>query len=228
MPDITPQGGSPAGQASEGAQTAQNQQSQQSSQPSSTASGGTGQASGSGLSLETIQAELAEARREAAKYRTERNALEAEVKKRQDAELSETERLKKQFEETHTRASALEQQLRQERVNLLIEREARRLNIVDSEAAALFLSGKVEFDEAGQPKDVAALLEGLVKQKPWLVSGQQAAAAPGAGASAANPGQSPHAAGKTFTRSQLMDSKFYAANRDAILQAQREGRITDG
>jgi hypothetical protein len=227
MPDTTPQGGNPAGQAPEGAQAAQNQPSQQTTQPPSNAGGGTGQASGSGLSAEQIQAELAEARREAAKYRTERNSFEAELKKRQDAELSETERLKKQFEETTTRASALESQLRQERLNLLIEREARRLNIVDSEAASLFLAGKVEFDDQGQPKDVGTLLEGLVKQKPWLVASATAAAAPGAGAAKANPGQTPSSAGRTFTRAQLMDSKFYAENRDAIMQAYREGRITD-
>jgi len=44
-----------------------------------------------------------------------------------------------------------------------------------------------------------------------------------------SPGSSPESGqGKTFTRSQIADPKFYRENRDEILSAQREGRIREG
>jgi hypothetical protein len=40
-------------------------------------------------------------------------------------------------------------------------------------------------------------------------------------------GNTPNVAAPTFTLAQISDPTFYRANRDAILAAQRDGRITD-
>lgn len=191
-------------------------------------SAGSGQEPPKAPTLEQIQTELAEARREAAKYRTERNSFETELKKRTDAELTESERLKKTAEESTQKVSQLEQRLRRNELSLAIEREGRKLNLIDGEMAVLLIESKVQFDDEGKPKNVAELLTQLLKDKPFLVGGQ--APTPGAGASATNPARGQGANGgaaQTFSRKQLEDPKFYEANRTAILHAMRNGLITE-
>ena len=123
--------------------------------------------------------------------------MEARLKAIDDAKLSETEKANKLAQEASERATTLETQLRTERAQLAIEREARRLNIVDSETAALIISGRLEFDADGKPSNVASLLEQLVKDKPFLLATGAGTTRPGAGAGITNPGQQP-AAGTTL------------------------------
>ncbi|MCC6727894.1 MAG: hypothetical protein IT208_00985 [Chthonomonadales bacterium] len=67
---------------------------------------------------------------------------------------------------------------------LEVERHARRLGLVDEEAAWRLLdAAAVERDAAGRPTNVEALLREMARARPWLA----AAEPPGGGVSAANP-----------------------------------------
>lgn len=170
---------------------------------------------------------IRETREEAAKHRVnakDKEALAAKLKEIEDAQLSEADKVKKTAQEATDRATALESQLRLERLTLAIEREATKLKIVDPETASLLIANKVEYDKEEKPTNVTALLTALVTEKPYLV-GQTPT--PGAGAGATNPSRGAGAQGATFTRAQIADRGFYEANRKAILQAMQEGRITN-
>ncbi len=52
-----------------------------------------------------------------------------------------------------------------------IERQARKLAIVDEDAAYRLLdAARIEYDAGGNPSNVEALLKDLVKAKPYLVA----------------------------------------------------------
>jgi hypothetical protein len=157
----------------------------------------------------------------------DRDELAAKVKEIEDAKLSDIDKAKQAAQEAQSRAQTIEAELRAERLARTIDIEARKLNIVDPETATLLIQGRVEFDAAGKPANLTALLGQLVKDKPYLVSSSQAPT-PGAGASPANPNRG-GAGGQaqTFTRAQLSDRAFYVANKVAIETAMREGRIID-
>jgi hypothetical protein len=68
---------------------------------------------------------------------------------------------------------------------------------------------------------IGAALDQILSEKPYLGTDQT----PSWPAGDQGP-QGPEAA-RTFTRTQLRDPKFFQDNRDAIMLAQREGRITE-
>lgn len=109
--------------------------------------------------------------------RTKAGRLEAELKKlqeaekaRQEADLSEVEKLKRQIAE---RDALLEQQVAAARAGRLAGASlaaAARLGFADPEDAQRFLDdARVEWDDAtGAPKNVQQLLEAVLKAKPYL------------------------------------------------------------
>ncbi len=159
-------------------------------------------------------------RAEAAGYRTRLSELETKVKASEDAKLSETERTAKRLAELE-REQATYQRERQERT-LKYETmlAANKLGIVDPDAAYRLLDlSQVEFDGDGQPKDVEKHLQRLLKDRPYLA---------GQGGSTSSPTNAARVStGGTFTKAQIADRAFWNANRDAILKAMAEGRITD-
>ncbi|MFN7948374.1 MAG: hypothetical protein U0Z53_23685 [Blastocatellia bacterium] len=169
---------------------------------------------------ETISLEEARKLRSEAKNLRERlraaEAAEAELKKIKDAELSEAERLKRDIEERDKQATAAAARLR----SLQVQMQAQRLGIVDPEAAEKLIDwSKVEDSDEAR----AAALQELVRARPWL---QQTSAPQAPVTPASNPSRS-STSPVTFTKAQLQDRKFWEANRDAIMTAMREGRITD-
>jgi hypothetical protein len=180
---------------------------------------------------EWAQKVIREERADAAKHRTratDRDTLAAELKQFKDAQLTEQQKLEQRAAELEKQANQTTEELRQERAHREVERQARKLNLVDEETALALVQSRIEYDDAGKPTNVEALLTQLAKDKPFLVgtdAGSAAAARPSS--SAANPNRGASAAG-TFTTTQIADRAFYEANRDAILQANREGRIIDG
>lgn len=135
------------------------------------------------------------------------------------------------FQDVNRRKGELEglvATLTQERDSAVKERDAARADVVKSQrdaivarvAADLRLPAKLAErlqgdDEAAIRADAAALLEGLAP-----------APAPDIDARTGNADQQTQA--PTFTRAQLRDPQFYQANRDAIMAAVRDGRISDG
>jgi hypothetical protein len=141
--------------------------------------------------------------------------LEAENRKYREATMSEAERLRQRLAE-YERLEAEWQRERQEfLMRTAVDATARKLGFADPELAWRLLDlVEVEFDDEGRPRNVEALLRKLAQRWPYLLS---------SGVSPANAGRQP----STFTRSQLRDPEFFRKHRDAILQAHREGRITE-
>lgn len=167
---------------------------------------------------------------EAKKLRSEANSLrrrlkdfEDQEKARKDAELSETERLAKRVQELEAAESAAKTQLVRERTVTA----AARLGFSDPEDAIAIISrtdpAVLEPDDDGTLKSVDKALADLAKSKPYLLAAtQRPVGSFDTGTSAGRTVQ------RNFTRTQIKDPVFYAANRDAIAEAMRTGRITDG
>jgi hypothetical protein len=109
-------------------------------------------------------------RSESADYRTKLRAAEEKLTKLENAQLSETERAKKEATDAQTKAQQLEKDLKDSRVRAEIAVQAPGLKIVDADAAHKLLDGgAIQFDDQGKPTNVKTLLEVLVKDKPFLI-----------------------------------------------------------
>lgn len=114
--------------------------------------------SGAELTAEQLRAELAATRKEAAKYRTERNEFEKKVQAFENEKLSESERLKKEAEEARAEATRLKVAAREARIKAM----AAQLGFHDP-ADGLAI-GELD-DEA----EIKTALESLATKKTYLV-----------------------------------------------------------
>lgn len=119
---------------------------------------------GAELTAEQLRAELAAARKEAAKYRTERNEYEKKVKAFEDKDLSEAERLKKEAEEAKAETARLKTTARQERIKAV----AAQLGFHDP--ADGLVIGELD-DEA----EIKTALESLATKKTYLIKARDQA-----------------------------------------------------
>jgi DNA repair exonuclease SbcCD ATPase subunit len=139
------------------------------------------------VDLEKMAAELAEARREAAKYRTNGKALEAELKKFQDAQraaddakLSEQEKMSKRLDELQAalnaaaaERAAAEARNRELALQAVVLEQAASAGIAANAIGAAYKlldKDKIDVDDDGRPKDVAKALKALIEQYPFLRS----------------------------------------------------------
>ncbi|MEZ0396827.1 MAG: phage scaffolding protein [Anaerolineales bacterium] len=160
-------------------------------------------------------------RAEAADYRKRLRELESKVRADEEAKLTEQERLQKRLVELERKETEYQMALQARTLEYEVKLHAARLGVVDPEAAYRLLDLKqIEFDEDGKPMNLEKVLKELVTKKPYLVGATNAA-------SPMNPAQGRVSGQQVFTRSQLRDPKFFAANREAIMQAMREGRILE-
>lgn len=156
------------------------------------------------------------ATRDAEKRRAD--AAEAELQKHRDAQLSELEKANKRAEAAEKARSDAESSLRERTVQSAVVSAAAAANFVNPDLAArLIATSDVELDTDGSPKNAEKLVADLAKQYPYLVrsagSFDQGARTNGA------------AAAPVFRASQINDRAFWEKNREAIMLAQREGRI---
>lgn len=108
--------------------------------------------------------------------RTKAGRLEKEVERlrkaeeeRQNASLSEVERLKKELAAKDAAIEAAAAQAKAGRLSGASLAAAARLGFADPEDAQRFLDADaVEWDDAGSPKNVGTLLEAVLKAKPYL------------------------------------------------------------
>lgn len=160
-------------------------------------------------------------RAEAAEYRKRLWELEGKVKAEEEAKMTEQEKLQKRLAELERKEIEYQQSLQARTLEYEVKLHAARLGVVDPEVAYRLIDLKqVEFDEDGKPVNLEKVLKELIAKKTYLV-GQQSAVSP------TNPAQGRVSGQQVFVRSQLRDPKFFASNRDAILQAMREGRILE-
>ena len=152
--------------------------------------------------------------------RKARVAAEKKLKDADDAKLSETDRLTKRNAEMERELLDRNRENQELRVGAAIEKAAAKAGFANPELAARLIDqAALTVDDAGSPTNVDQLVGSLAKSYPNLIAKAPAA---GSGDLGLGGGRS---ATRTYTREQLRDATFFAANRDDILAAQREGRI---
>lgn len=120
-------------------------------------------------------------RDENAKARRKQRDLETELQKLRDRDLSETEKKERELKDAQEQATRAQERYRAKAVQAAVAMQAGALEIVDAEAAILFIQGQVEFDEEGEPQNVDRLLKDLVKAKPYLVKPKEKGGLPPSG-----------------------------------------------
>lgn len=172
------------------------------------------------------QAYVEQLRAEAAKHRTEKQAekarvddLAAQLKTLQDAQLTEAERQKQEFEETKVRADRNESRANDLQVQYQLALAAvDPANEIGDVNAAIKLIDRdtLEFDSNGKISNLQDALEALKREYPSVVASKINTPAPNTGVT--NP--SKRGAEKQFTREDL---KGMTSERIVALQA--EGKL---
>lgn len=157
--------------------------------------------------------ELRKLRRENQSLRKRLHEQEMADQQRKEAEMTEVEKLKKQIADYQQKEAQWTSEKRALAVRQAVQSEAAKLGIIDPDAAYRLI-------EVEEIEEVGPALQELVKAKPYLKSTMVTSISP---TNPANPMRQP----QMFTRSQLRDTKFFAENQEAIMQAMKDGRILD-
>ena len=114
--------------------------------------------------LSSLETEHSDAKTKLTAFET--SQLSEQQKQEQRATEAETKRA-----DAEKAADSRAAELKQERLERQIERVAGELKLVDADAALRLLDQtKIEFDDAGKPKNVKELLTQLATDKPYLVA----------------------------------------------------------
>lgn len=180
--------------------------------------------------LRQMRQELAEARRDAAKYRDE-------IRKRDDASLSADQKRERDFSDLQARTLEQETQLQRLALENAGYRLSASLGISDISAALALIQvehpHELKYDDAGRPQNIEELLRTVLKAHPALGSSGGAPGAqpggqrPAQSGGATNPGAGARAGAFTKAQIQSMSPQEYAANREAIMRqlASEKGRL---
>lgn len=164
-------------------------------------------------------------RRDLEKWKSEREQADQEAEKKR---LEEQGKFKELADKEKARADELEVKYQNTAKLNALKLEAIKNGTVDADAiVALTKLEDIKLSEDGSvdTTSVTAIIENLKANKKYLFGeGSKDNTNIGASGGAPNGGSNTT---PTFKRSQLSDPKFYKENRDAILQAQREGKIVD-
>lgn len=155
---------------------------------------------------------------ELAREREQRKAAEKALEDLRASSQAQLEALAKERDEHRALAEQRESSVRQATIRGATIAAAAKLGFADPEDAIRFVDGStIEFDETGQPVNVASLLDGLVKAKPYLRGSH---AVPSGGIDLGN-------APATFTKEQIakMTPAQVNANWDKIQAAAAAGKI---
>jgi len=163
-------------------------------------------------------------RRDLEKWKSERELADQEAEKKR---LEEQGKFKELADKEKARADELERKYQQTAKVNALKLEAIKNGTVDADAiVALTKLDDIKLSEDGSvdTASVQAIIENMKASKKYLFGGGDNNTNIGSNGGAPNGGSNTT---PTFKRSQLSDPKFYKDNRDAILQAQREGKIVD-
>lgn len=125
--------------------------------------------------------ELERHRKKLTAYEKQEQERATQAQAAKDAELSELERVKKQHQEAEARIKQQQQQLVMAHIKLL----ASEKGILNAELIAPFVERKLEYDKDGEPTNLEAVLDEIIKGNPNLV--KQAEPAPPPAQSATPP-----------------------------------------
>ncbi len=121
------------------------------------------------VDVAALQRELSEARRIAARDRTELRKLAEAAKAADDAKLPEQDRLQRRLAELERNVADHDRERAEWQTQAAVTRAALRLGFQDPvDAFALLDRAAVEYDESGAPKNVDRLLANLMREKPYL------------------------------------------------------------
>lgn len=239
MPDDTQPGGQvpagtppPAGNAADQSnqQPSQPNTDANSQQPQPGASGGNG-TTGNGkpaltleealAALERKDRDLADTRKEAANYRTKAKDLDKRIADDEAAKLSDVEKAQKRAEAAEAREKTTRERVGRTELKLA----AKDAGIIDADDAIVHLLGKLEYDDDGEPQDVAKLVTDLKASKPHLFAAASSGAstqsqqAPRASTGAAMnaPRSSTQTGGLTRELIERMTPREYALRRADVM-----------
>ena len=122
------------------------------------------------LDAAAMTRELAEARREAGKYRTDLNKLQAAQKLTDEAKLSDEEKRAARVTELETQLADREKALKEKTSYAAVVDAAARLGAAKPAMLHRLIEGEIEFDDAGSPKNVDALVKDFLKMNPEFTS----------------------------------------------------------
>lgn len=115
-------------------------------------------------------------RTEAAANRKKADELEAKLKEREDADLSEAQKLAKRAEDAEAKVTASQGRVARAESKV----KAAELNIINPDTAYKLIKDDITFDKDGEPENLTELLTALVKDNPFLVkTDQQSSGNPG-------------------------------------------------
>lgn len=133
--------------------------------------------------LDTERSARRAAEKTAKENATELEQLRAKLKEHEDAQLTETEKLRKQLADVEASRTQLEREHQESRARSAIEREAAKAGFADpADAWGLLDHAELTYDENGAPSNAEALLKKLVEAKPYLAARRGAGPLPGGGA----------------------------------------------
>ena len=138
-----------------------------------------------------LERELTEARREAASNRTKARTLEQQQAAAAQAGMTEAERAQAKQAELERANAELQQRLQEQAVRSATAEAAARLGYRSPDIAYRLLDrAELEYNDAGEPKNVEKLLRALLEREPYL------AKAAGADFGGGNRGTTPGAGGQ--------------------------------
>lgn len=141
---------------------------------------------------DALRRELAEARKEAAKYRTERNAAAKRAEELEQAQMSEAEKIAKRADDAEKRVAELEAREAERQVRDAVYQAAEKLNVVSpSDVYALV---RDDITQAGDAADIPSIVKAAVDSRTYLLRQPASTGASGAaGRDAAEDDMSPSA-----------------------------------
>lgn len=150
------------------------QVSSQQGEPEPVSGGGNEQG---GLTAEQMAAEIRKLRDENAARRTKAKELEAQLQalsdekqQRDERDLTAQQKLERELAEARQKLEAQQAALKEASLRSLVAQEARKLNMVDEDAAFRLMDASKVAYEGDAPQNVADVLRQLAEQKPWLVN----------------------------------------------------------
>ncbi len=119
--------------------------------------------------MNTIRAQREELKSVRDQMTREMDELKAELKKRDDEKLSETEKRENRIKELESESSEAAQKLRAQDLRLGVYSLSKDLAIADVDLAIAALdTTKVKWGDSGKPENLKELVEALLEEKPIL------------------------------------------------------------
>lgn len=118
--------------------------------------------------LEKIQKDAEEARREAARYRTERNTFQQQAQEYQRQNETDQERQQREAQEAKERLEQLERENRDLKVGTALQQAAEKAKAFNPATVAGLLNARVQLDDKGTPTNLQDLLTELRQSDPYL------------------------------------------------------------